>query len=485
MPDPGSISRALVPIPDVGVMLEPLVPELVLASGMLLILLIDIVAGKKSVRIFSLGLSGLILGIYVVLAILAIEADSFRSPDPDLLFLSEVDQYFWRLLIAATTAGVLLLHVAEQRDSERGSEIPLFWLGLALGLALLAMARHLVAFYVAFELVSLCSYFLVASYRSSPRAAEAALKYVLYGAFASALLLIGVALVFMLTGKLYFRELSQSLRDQPAESLFFAWSWIYAGVAFKVGALPFQFWVPDVYQGASSSVATGLSVAPKAVGLMILAELQSVCLPEPELAWLGGRLLAILALALILLANVQAWRQVDFRRLLAYSSLAHTGYLLLGVAVGTPEGLDALKHYLIVYAIMQFGAFALAECIEQSTGSIQISSASGMGKNKPWLGIAATILLVSLAGLPPFWGFWAKFFLFAPLNIKYNSTSDSFWLIVLLFAVLNTVVGLYYYLKLPFFIWLRTGTGEVRGHWLLQVMVAVAAVVSVLGLSFV
>jgi NADH-quinone oxidoreductase subunit N len=471
-------------LPSTSKLLEPLIPELVLVGGILLVLLIDLTAGRRPFHNTALVLSGLTLLGYMGMSLFVIEADSFRLPDPTLLFAPSGVQFYWRFLIAMAIGGGLLLHAGERQAACQRSEIPLFWLGLGLGLALLSMARHMVSLFVSFELVSLCSYVLVASHRSSPRAAEAALKYVLYGAFASALLLVGLALVFVLTGRLYFDEISQALQKLPAESVLFAWVWVYAGLAFKVGALPFQFWVPDVYQGAPSSVSAGLSVAPKAVGLLLLIHLRSVLLPTDELSWSGSRMLGVLACALIFVATVQAWKQVDFRRLLAYSSLSHTGYLMLAVALNTPEGHYAIQYYIVVYAVMQYGAFALAEVIEQSTGSAQMASASGLGRGSPLQAISATLILLSLAGLPPFWGFWAKFLLFKSLWMTYSSTGDQFWLYVLVFAVLSTALGLFYYLKLPFYVWLRQGEVVIRTSWIVRSITVASAAVLAFALFF-
>lgn len=446
---------------SLGTQLRHLLPELVLAGGLLLTLLVDLLAGSRRIPVVLGALALATLAGYAGAALLP--APHF-APDARLLFQYDASASFWRVLIAFALGASILLHFGERKRQANPprSEPLLYWLGLALGLSLMVGSRHLTSFYLAFELTSLCSYLLAASNPRSDQSAEAGLKYVLYGAFASALLLVGLALLFALTGSLYFHEAQPAIAASPlpARALLFAWFWVYAGIAFKIAALPFQFWAPDVYQGAPASVAAGLSVAPKAVGLLLLGRMRETWLAQPDLWELSGLALAIVGAALLLMANVSAWKQTNFRRLLAYSSIAHTGYLLLAVAAGTEASWEALRFYLIVYAVMQLGAFALADVLENRTASQRLSAASGMGRSAPVLAFAATALMASLAGFPPFWGFWAKFRLFAPIWQHYETTGQLFWAAVLLFSILNTVVGLYYYLKLPYFLWLKPSNGR-------------------------
>ena len=368
---------------------------------------------------------------------------------------------FFRGLALVATAVAVFISAGSHRalpDRQRGEYHGLL-LVMAFGLCLLAGANHLLMVYLAMEAVSLCSYLLTGWDGDRLRSREAAVKYVLYGGVASAVMLFGMSLLYGLLGGLSFQQLHQALAQGPAlEQAGGQWTLVVAlimvlcGLGYKIAAVPFHMWCPDAYQGAPTPFTALLSVGPKAAGFAVLmrffwglflvpGSLQDTVVATGQVPWL--LVLGVISAATMTLGNLSAIVQNNLKRLLAYSSIAHAGYLLMGVVAGRSEGFQAVTLYLGVYLVMNMGAFAVVAAVEQATGSEEMETYRGLGKRAPLLALVMAVFLVSLTGLPPTAGFIGKLYLFAAL-LEHGGD----WYVTLaVIGVLNSVVSLYYYAR--------------------------------------
>ena len=371
--------------------------------------------------------------------------------------------------IALGTLAVVLLLITASREihpSLRGEGLGLLLL-IGVGLMLMAEADHLLMAYLSMELVSLSAYLLVGFLRE-PRSAEAALKYLLFGALSSGIMLFGMSLLFGLTGQLGFAELRAGvggMAEPMAGALLLATALMLAGLAFKISMVPFHMWTPDAYEGAPVPVAALLSVGPKAAGLALLLRILTAL--EPVWPMVAPVVLALTVLTMTL-GNVVALVQTNVKRLLAYSTIGQVGYLLIGVAVHTRLSVEALVLYLAAYLFMNLGAFACVVAVVNETGSESLEAFRGLSRRAPALALVMTLLLLSLAGIPPLFGFIGKFLLFgAAIEAEVE------WLAVA--GVINSAVALYYYvqfIRLMYFAEAAPETAGARLHPALALRVA-------------
>ncbi|OGX29389.1 MAG: hypothetical protein A3B78_01095 [Omnitrophica WOR_2 bacterium RIFCSPHIGHO2_02_FULL_67_20] len=365
-------------------------------------------------------------------------------PETDVFFgLIVCDPFslaFRWLALGAVALTLLLIGGGREIGSDvRGEGIGLLLL-IGVGLMLMAEANHLLMAYVAMELVSLGSYLLVGFLRDS-RSAEAALKYLLFGALSSGIMLFGMSLLFGLMGTLEFPALHAAVAgiSGPMQgALLVATALMLAGLAFKISMAPFHMWTPDAYEGAPVAVTALLSVGPKAAGFALLARLVEVLHP----AWPALEpLLVILAIATMTLGNLAALTQTNVKRLLAYSTIAQAGYLLIGLVTRSVLGREALLLYLAAYLFMNLGAFACVVAVVEATGSESVEAFRGLARRAPVLAFAAAMFLLSLAGLPPLFGFVGKLLLF-------RSALEANLPVLAVAAAVNSAVALYYYVNL-------------------------------------
>ena len=379
--------------------------------------------------------------------LLAAAAALWLTPVPPLtavfsgLIVCDPFSLAFRWLALGTVALILLLiGGAREIDPEICGEGLGLLLLVGVGLMLMAEANHLLIAYVAMELVSLSSYLLVGFLRE-PRSAEAALKYLLFGALSSGIMLFGMSLLFGLTGTLEFPALRGALAGLggPMQGcVLVATALLLAGLAFKISMVPFHMWTPDAYEGAPVAVTAFLSVGPKAAGLALLSRLVEVLQPVwPQLS----PLLVVLAVATMTLGNLAALTQTNVKRLLAYSTIAQVGYLLIGLITRTIIGREALLLYLTAYLFMNLGAFACVVAVVEATGGESVEAFRGLSKRAPLLALAAAIFLLSLAGLPPLFGFVGKLLLF-------RSALEAGVPVLAVAAAVNSAVALYYYVNL-------------------------------------
>ncbi|HCU25709.1 MAG TPA: NADH-quinone oxidoreductase subunit N [Deltaproteobacteria bacterium] len=359
---------------------------------------------------------------------------------------------FFRVFGALTGLVTIYFSFKAKELAAAGAEYYAILLGVVIGMPVLAASNNLLMIYLAMELVSILSYIMVGYLPGSRRSAEAALKYVLYGATASGIMIYGLSLIFGVTGTLDALQIRIFLEQNPAErlTLFVGLLMAFAGFGYKISAVPFHMWAPDVYEGAPTPVTAFLSVGPKAAGFGILLRFISSALTVPSdgefiaLKFLDiSNLLSVFAVATMVLGNLVAIQQKNIKRFLAYSSIAHAGYMLMGATALSVEALRGVLFYLISYFIMNLGAFGVAIVVQNDLGTEELDGYKGLAKRggrATLLAIGMAAFMFSLTGLPPTIGFVGKFYLFtAVINAKLYALA--------VIGVLNSVVSLYYYAR--------------------------------------
>ncbi len=411
-----------------------LTPELALVVAGAIVILADAFSGRGLPRnvILGLGLIGLVMAFGLAIRMIGTSASGFSGA----IVVDSFAIYF-KLLLTAAAFLVLLASSAmlDQNPHSRGEFVGLVLLCTA-GLMLLAAARDLITVYLSLEISSLSIAFLSAWNKRDVRSAEAGLKFFLLSAMSSAILLYGMALIYGLTGQLQLDAIAREITGPLSPALLLALALIVAGFGFKISAVPFQMWTPDVYEGAPTPVTDYISVASKAAGFAVILRVLHTALPATEGRW--TLMLAAVALATMTVGNIGALVQNNIKRMLAYSSVAHVGYMLIGITVATDRGTATVLFYLLAYTVTNLGAFTAVIAAARLTGSEQISDLRGLGQRSSWIAFALAVSLLSLAGLPPFAGFFAKLYIFqAALERGLG------WLVVA--GVVNSAISLYYY----------------------------------------
>ncbi len=451
--------------------LHLMTPELSLLGFALVVILLDLFIKQKKV-LAGVSIAGMIVSAGFTLAM-------WGAPTIDVFYgMLAVDRFalFFKFLLLAAAGLIILASQDYVSKFERfQGEYYALVLISAVGMMLLTAAADLISIYVALELSGI-SLYVLASFLKDQKSTEAGLKYLLLGAVASAVLLYGMALVFGLTGKtclLCIADVVETmpiagLLDNPA--LLLGIILLAAGFGFKIACVPFQMWVPDVYEGAPTPITAYLSVASKAAGFAVIVRVFFVALGAPS--WLSidwGILFAILSAITMTLGNVVAIVQTNIKRMLGYSSIAQAGYLMVGLAtVGVAVGADALGRsgllfFLMSYAVTNLGAFIAVIAISNKIDSDLIGDYTGMGKRAPLLAVALTLCLVSLIGLPPTAGLIAKIYIF---NAAVHH--GLLWLVIV--AVINSCISAYYYLRVVKVMWLGAPVSEekVPSSWALR-----------------
>ena len=352
----------------------------------------------------------------------------------------------------------------------------------------MTLSVNLLSIYLSIELVSICSYLLTAL-SADRKASEGGIKYLLFGAVSSAIMLYGMSLLYGMTGTLDLTAdaFGTELARQDAAVATVAVLLTGAGLLFKLAGVPFHVWTPDAYEAAPVPVAAFFSVAPKAAAVLVLMRIVTA-LPMDSGRGVGDVLggtgatatglqtpLAVLALAGILIGNLSALRQTDAKRLLAYSTIAHAGFLLVGVVALSEAGFEAVLFYAGTYLFMSLAAFFLIDLLARSQNStLTISEFAGLGPKQPLLSVALTIVMLALTGLPPTVGFTAKLLSFSALYEAYQRSADPWLLALFALGLLNALISLVYYLKIPFLLFFRPA--PVRAEPLAEVRLPTAAV---------
>jgi len=398
---------------------------------------------KASSWLQNLAIAGSIIALILVLGQWN-DKPSFRFYP--LLFLDHQAVFFKVMIILAWIFALIHIRVLKY---DFPPEFNALLIATVTGLNLLTMSTHLLTIYLNLELISISSYLLVAL---SPykKAAEGGLKYLLFGAASSAVMLYGISLIYGLTGTMDITNeaLTAGLLNNSNLVITVAIVFTLAGLLFKLSLVPFHVWTPDVYEASPTPLVSFLSVAPKAAVILVLMRLASV-LPAQYFPVLGG-----IALISITMGNVAALWQTNARRLLAYSSIAQAGYLVIGVAAYSRFGFETAVFYTAAYLVVNMAAFFLIDLL-QPRKTTELSDFEGLGKKNIWISGVLTMIMVALAGLPPTVGFTAKWLIFSALWDSYHDQGFPWMLWLLIGGILNAAIALAYYLRLPYLLFFK------------------------------
>lgn len=430
--------------------LEFFIPEIILVITILACLITDLFLKKSKT-----DLIGWILGIGLV--IVGLSVYNLSSVPPTTLFLDMIviDPFssYMKIIIIISTLLIIVASWANNELSKyrKGEYFTLIGI-MVVGLFLMTSSIDIIMLYVSIEVVSIMSFVLAGYLKLNTRSNEAGLKYVIYGAFSSGVMLFGLSLVFGLTGSTnYFviQEAISSIDSSANPALIMALLMIFAGFGYKISSVPFHFWTPDVYEGAPTTITAYLSVAPKAAGFAMIIRffhqvfsdsiaLSGNAMGYTDLPW--PEIIGILAVVTMTLGNLVAIQQESIKRMLAYSSIAHAGYMMLVLPVLSIDAVESIMIYLFVYIFMNLGAFFIVIIVKNKTGGETFDEYDGLGWKMPIVGALMTLFMLSLTGLPPTAGFVGKLYIFKTLV---GAGNDFLWLVVA--GGINSVISLYYY----------------------------------------
>ncbi len=429
------------------------IPELILTGTILFCVILDLcVKEKKSRSVGFLLMSGLLL---TFISFQFIPDNFVGSLFLNTLAFDPFSRFFKILLLMSTLLIIFISNESKELDSVRLGEYYILLGIMVFGMFLMASAIDLIMVYLAIEIVSLISFVLAGYLKKDKRSNESGLKYVIYGAFSSGLMLYGMTILFGVTGTTKLFEIRSVLGNSGPDavlSIVVASILILAGFGYKISAVPFHFWTPDVYEGAPTPITAYLSVAPKAAGFAILIRFFNDSLSDggviagsdfgvTGLPW--SDLLAVLALLTMTLGNFVAIQQNSVKRMLAYSSIAHAGYMLMAAPLLSHDGIYAILIYLVMYVFMNLGAFLVIIIVKnKNNGGESFDDFKGLGWSMPVLGGFMTLFMISLTGLPPTAGFIGKFYVFYSV-IK--AGSSFYWLVFA--GAINSVISLFYYIR--------------------------------------
>ncbi|MBK9511941.1 MAG: NADH-quinone oxidoreductase subunit N [Cytophagaceae bacterium] len=424
-----------------------ILPELFLALGLFYILiLVAFIKNSKSLIPFS---SFLILIFYLIYSTSFYKnqnlPDGGRHLLGGMLLVDNVGLFFKQII--TVSALIFFIHARLFRYKYSG-EIFFLVISIVFGLSILVMSTHFMVIYLALEMVSIVSYVLVVS-KKEKHNFEAGIKYLIFGSTSSAIMLFGISFFYGMSfsfdfGSEIFRLAVQSQSGLVIQALLF---FVLGGFLFKIAAAPFHSWVPDVYESTSTPIISFLSFAPKAGGFLVISRLISAHFADFE------SLIIFLAAFSMIVGNLAALAQTDFKRLLGYSGIAHSGFVLVGMLLATQNHFYGSYFYILTYLVMTMGAFFLADLLNLYSGSQNVEDFRGLGQKNILLGINALILMAALVGLPPTLGFHSKLMVFSGII---NPPAHSGWYYsLLIFGLLNAAISIYYYLKVPYFMLIK------------------------------
>ncbi|WP_106639419.1 NADH-quinone oxidoreductase subunit NuoN [Allosphingosinicella vermicomposti] len=414
-------------------------PEIILSASAIALLMVAAFAGDKAARLSTwLAVLAFIGAALVVPGVTGPGGIAFNG-----LFVADSFAAFAKILIYVAAAIAMLSAMSWfARDGVYRTEYPVLILLSSVGMGMMASAGDLITLYVGLELQSLAAYVLASFQRKDSRSAEAGLKYFVLGALASGILLYGVSLLYGFSGSTSFEGIAAAIAtDGISTGELFGIVFVLAGLAFKVSAVPFHMWTPDVYEGAPTPVTAFFASAPKVAAMALLTRVTIEALGAATFEW--RQIVIFMALASTILGGVAAIGQQNIKRLLAYSSINNVGFALIGLAAGTPEGVASVLFYMTVYVVMTLGTFFVVLRMRDEAGQPveTIVSLSGLSRTRPALAAAMAMFMFSIAGIPPLMGFWPKFYVFEAA-VAANLT----WLAAV--GIATSVIGAFYYLRI-------------------------------------
>jgi NADH-quinone oxidoreductase subunit N len=438
-------------VTDLNALFLSILPEIGLVVLIFLVLGLDLAWSRKHHG--NLGMvvfTGLLVVIAGSLIFMRLPAQGVLTWG-GMLRMDSANAVF-RLLALAGGAITVLFTMDHENLAKRG-EFYLLLLVSVLGMCLMASAADLIMLYLAIETTSIPLYILAGFLINEPKSVEAGIKYLLFGAMSSAVMLFGFTWLFGFSGTTQLYELSSAISagSVPLAAIGAALFMILVGFAFKISAAPLHFWAPDVYEGAPTPVSGFLSTASKAAGFAVLMRVMLVVFPQSAAFW--SILLGVIATLSMVVGNYLALTQKNIKRLLAYSSIAQAGYILIGVAAGNALGISGTIYYLMAYLVTNLAAFGIVSVAGKTLGSDEIADYAGLSRRSPRLALAMLVAILSLGGIPPFAGFFGKLLVFTSAI-----QSGMIWLAVV--GALNAIVGLYYYLNVLKVIYLYRSESE-------------------------
>ncbi len=417
----------------------PAVPEIALCGAALLLLLIGVLQGEGSTRLVSW------LSVAVLIVILVLTGIYGAASQTGFygMFATNAFAAFMKVLVLVGSAVSIIMALRYNEDHRIARfEFPVLVLLASAGMMIMVSANDLIMLYLGLEFQSLALYVVAAFDRDSTRSTEAGLKYFVLGALASGMLLYGASLVYGFAGTTSFAGLAQLFHSgaAPTNGLIIGLVFVAVGLAFKMSAVPFHMWTPDVYEGAPTPVTAFFSIGPKIAAIALLVRY----LLEPFGGLLGEwrQIVVFLSIASMVLGAVAAIAQTNIKRLMAYSSIGHVGYALIGVAAATPNGIRGVLVYMAIYVVMNLGTWSVILCMRRDGRMLEnISDLSGLGRTQPGLALALGIFMFALAGIPPTAGFFSKLYIFL-------AAIDADLIALAVIGVLTSVVGAFYYLRI-------------------------------------
>ena len=430
--------------------LEFFIPELILTITILAALITDLFVKKSKTNMI-----GWVLGVGLVVVGLSIHNLSTVHPTTlfsDMIVIDPFSSFMKIVIVISTLLVIAASWVNNELNKYRKGEYFTVMGIMVIGLFLMTSSVDIIMLYISIEVVSIMSFVLAAYLKLDTRSNEAGLKYVIYGAFSSGVMLFGLSLVYGLAGSTNYFAIHESLSSLDSSAnpaLIMALLMIFAGFGYKISSVPFHFWTPDVYEGSPSTITAYLSVAPKAAGFAMIIRffhqifsdsvgLTSDAIGSTDLPW--PEIIGVLAVVTMTMGNLVAIQQKSIKRMLAYSSIAHAGYMMLALPVLSIDAVESVMIYLFVYVFMNLGAFFIVIFVKNKTGGESFQDFEGLGWRMPIVGAFMTLFMLSLTGLPPTAGFVGKLYIFKTLV---GAGSEFLWLVVA--GGLNSVISLYYY----------------------------------------
>ncbi len=423
-----------------------IVPEIIVAIFMAILFVVDLISKKKKI-LSTISIIGYLTALLYSIVNFwpAIQKFGFVGQ----VFIDQAGNFINIIITATAVLAVLMSRDFLDREDVNDGEYYVIMAASVISMQFLASTHNLIIIFLSVETLSIAMYILTGFFKDKEKSSEAAMKYFIFGAFASTFLVVGIALFYIYTGSV---EFSQIAKADPKNLIFIvAFLMVMVGISFKIAAFPFHSWTPDVYEGAPTPVSAFMSVAPKAAALIVLIRFLSVAVPTIMPTW--QHLLWILAVFTMFFGNTVALLQKDLKRLLGYSSIAHVGYMLIGIIAYSALGNAGVLFYLFGYVFTNMGAFAVCEYIsKKGSEDSSIKNLRGIGYKYPLAGAAMAFFMLSLTGIPPTVGFVGKFYLFsAAIDAHF------YWLVIL--GVINSAISAYFYLSVVVEIYMK---GDMR-----------------------
>ncbi|MBO9723619.1 MAG: NADH-quinone oxidoreductase subunit NuoN [Novosphingobium sp.] len=459
--------------------LRLIAPEETLSVASLVLLLVAAWGGDKAAKLISvLAVAALVAaGILVAPALcggaMGAETSAFFGQ-----YRADAFASYAKILIYISAAVSLVVAPAYfDRFKAMRAEYPVLVLLAAIGMGMMVSATDLLTLYIGLEMNSLAAYVLAAFLRTDGRSAEAGLKYFVLGALASGILLFGMSLTYGFAGTTSFAGISASMAQGLSNGALFGIVFVFAGLAFKISAVPFHMWTPDVYEGAPTPVTTLFATAPKVAAMALTMRVAIEAFGDQAAAW--QQIVVFAALASIVVGALGAIGQSNIKRLMAYSSINNVGFMLVGLAVATPQGVSAMLFYLAIYVAMSAGGFAVILMMKDADGNPveELSKMAGLSRTRPGLALALAMVMFSLAGIPPMFGFWGKFLVF-------KAAVDGGMIALAAIGFAASVIGAFYYLKVVKVVYFDEPADVVKGEsdvWHKLILVGSCVVISPLG----